>query len=249
MAEKTLGIIAGTGFGEAAMEGARVLGGSRMTPAGEASADLAEMRIGSRRALFLQRHGDAHRLAPHAVPYAANVLALRQAGAEEIVAVGTVGGVSPDMAPGTFAVPADLVDMTWGRQWTLYDGVRPGVKHVDFTSPFDAGVRARLLGAATRAGIGAVDGGVYWCSQGPRLETAAEVRMIRALGGTMVGMTACPEASLAREAGIPYALLAVSVNWAAGLRESGRGIDFDEVSSRLSGLPGKILGILSAYCS
>ena len=248
MADKTLGFIAGTGFEDGVLEGARVLEGSRKTRLGEASADLVEFRLGGRRALFLQRHGASHAYPPHAVPYAANVTALREAGAQEIIAVGTVGGIAPELPPGAIAVPQDLIDMTWGRQWTLYSGKDTGVKHVDFTAPFDSGMRARLLEAAAMAGVPVVDGGVYWCSQGPRLETAAEVRMIRALGGTMVGMTACPECALAREAGLPYALLAVSVNWAAGIRDSGAGIDFDAVRAKLSGLPARILSILRSFC-
>lgn len=185
------------------------------------------------RVLFLQRHGENHRYPPHAIPYAANLWALREAGATDVFAVGTVGAVSEALPPGAICIPDDLVDRTWGRQSTFYTGPETGVQHVDFTHPFSEGLRQELIKAALAAEVPVMDGGVYWCTQGPRLETAAEVRVVSQLGGAMIGMTACPEAAVAREAGLRYALLGLSVNWAAGISDSKESIDFESIKESM----------------
>jgi len=232
-------LIGGSGFSDDWLSRAHVIKGSDETPYGRASSPVCEIEIGGSKVLFLLRHGKGHSYPPQAVPYAANLFALRAAGATEIVAFATVGGVAKDMAPGVLCVPDDLIDRTWGRQCTLYTDEETGVQHVDFTHPFDESLRKRLLGAAKAAGLkGVVDGGLYWCSEGPRLETAAEVRLISFLGGTMVGMTAASEAAVARELGIPYALVALSVNWAAGLGDSESEVSLTgmkDVNKRLAG--------------
>lgn len=197
------------------------------TPYGSPSAPLVFGKLGGTPVVFLLRHGRAHEHAPHRVPSRANIWALRQAGAEGIIAVGTVGGIDPDLGPGAIAVPDQLIDCTWGREVTYYDDPAAGVKHVDMTNPFDEPLRKKLLAAAAAIGVKAKDGGVYVCTQGPRLETAAEVRRYQRDGGDMIGMTLYPECALARELGIPYAGICVSVNHAAGIGESKAGIDFD----------------------
>ena len=247
MADRTMALIGGSSFDSGWLPGMAEITGSRRTPYGEASSPVWEGILHGRRVLFLLRHGEGHRYPPHAVPSPANLWALREAGADEVVAVATVGGISPRLGPGAIVIPDDLVDCTRGRASTIYTGPETGVRHIDFTRPFDEGVRARLGAAAGRAGIPVESSGVYWCTEGPRLETAAEVRAIRALGGDMVGMTACPEAAVARELGLPYALVSLSVNWAAGIAESASGIDFALVAGGMEEKNRSVRALLDAF--
>jgi 5'-methylthioinosine phosphorylase len=188
------------------------------TPCGAASAPLLLGRVREREVVLLARHGRPHRIPPHRVNYRANISALRALGVDGILAVNAVGGIGASMHAGALAVPHDLIDYSWGRAHTFSDGA-PGepLLHVDFTEPFDGGLRRRLLAAAEAAGEAVVPFGVYGVAQGPRLETAAEIRRMARDGCDLVGMTAMPEAALAREAGIPYAMLCVVANPAAGL--------------------------------
>lgn len=197
------------------------------TPYGAPSAPLVLGRLGGERIIFLRRHGRCHEFAPHRLPTRANIWALRQAGAEGIIAVGTVGGIARALGPGAIAVPDQLIDYTWGREVTYYDDPAVGVKHIDMTKPFDEALRRRLLDAAAAIGVEAMAGGVYACTQGPRLETAAEVRRFERDGCDMIGMTLYPECALARELGVPYAGICVSVNHAAGMGGSADGIDWE----------------------
>lgn len=191
------------------------------TPFGEPSAPLLSGRFHGARVLFLARHGPDHAIAPHRINYRANLWALRQAGAHSVVAVCAVGGIAPWMAPGQLAAPVDLIDYTWGRAHSYSDAPDQPLQHVEFTEPFAERVRRELLHAALAARIDVVDGGVLGVTQGPRLESAAEIRRLKRDGCDMVGMTAMPEASLARELKLDYAVLAVSVNWAAGIGSAG----------------------------
>ncbi len=186
------------------------------TAFGVPSAPVHRLRIAGHDILSLARHGDGHTLAPHAINYRANILALKKQGVDAIIGLNTVGVVTAIAAPGQVAIPDQLLDYTWGRAHTLFDGRRGEVRHIDFTEPFAPGLRAGLLAAARRAGVGCVDGGVYAATQGPRLETAAEIDRLERDGADFVGMTAMPEAGLAREAGIEYACIAMIVNHAAG---------------------------------
>jgi 5'-methylthioadenosine phosphorylase len=174
--------------------------------------------------VFLARHGYGHTIPPHAVNYRANIWALSSQGVRVIVSIASVGGIRSDLGPGTLVVPTQLLDYTYGRAGTFFDGEDGVVKHIDFTHPYCPALRSQLLAACQRANIFAVDGGVYAVSQGPRLETAAEVNRLERDGADMVGMTGMPEAALARELGLSYAALAVVVNWAAGRRSSSEGI-------------------------
>ena len=173
--------------------------------------------------LFLPRHGINHATPPHRVNYRANIAALATLGAGAVVALNAVGGIHEKLGPGAFAVPDQLVDYTWGRQTSFFDGGDEGVQHTDFTWPFDADLRKTLVSCSSdvlanrRPGESLMTEGVYGVTQGPRLETAAEIRKLRADGCDMVGMTLMPEAVLARERGLAYACLCLSVNWAAGL--------------------------------
>lgn len=199
------------------------------TPYGSPSAPLAVGCLGGVRTAFLLRHGENHRWAPHRVPYRANMWALKRLGVEGVIAVGTVGGIAPAMGPGGIAVPDQLIDYTWGREVTYFDDPAAGVKHVDMTHPFDADLRKALLAAASAIGREVMDGGVYACTQGPRLETAAEVRRYARDGADMIGMTMCPECVLARELDLPYAGICVSVNHAAGMGDSKDGIHWEQL--------------------
>ena len=222
-------IITGSGF-----EGFGTSGDSQRiaTRFGAPSAPLRTVRIGNTNVLTLPRHGEDHTLPPHAINYRANLLALREAGAGSIIALNTVGVISQRCAPGELAVPDQIIDYTWGRSHTIHDGVEPAFEHVDFTQPFTRDLRLALLAAAEAAGVGCHDGGVYAVTQGPRLETAAEIDRLERDGADYVGMTAMPEASLAREVGLDYACLCLVVNAAAGRGE--KAIRDDVESSTLS---------------
>lgn len=194
------------------------------TPWGPAAAAVRSARWGERSVLFLPRHGPGHVLPPHRINYRANLWALREAGAGAVIAVAATGGISPVCAPGALVVPDQLIDYTNGREHTYFDGSDGVVTHIDFTWPYDAGLRERLLRQAEQLGETVVPEGVYGCTNGPRLESAAEVHRLARDGCTLVGMTGMPEAALARELGLPYACLAVVVNSAAGLGESSQAV-------------------------
>lgn len=201
------------------------------TPYGEASGPLTFGRLGGRDVIFLARHGYGHTIPPHAVNYQANIWALHAQNVSRIVSVASVGGIRSDMLPGTLAVPENLLDYTWGRKHTFFDGPDQPVTHVDFTRPYCARLRGHLLDAARHIGQPIVDGGVYATTQGPRLETAAEIDRLERDGATIVGMTGMPEASLARELGLRYAAVAVVVNHAAGRGDSATGIHMDQINA------------------
>jgi 5'-methylthioinosine phosphorylase len=180
---------------------------------------LGEFR--GKRLAFLARHGEQHTLAPHRINYRANVRALHDLGARRIVGVNAVGGIRADMGPRTLVVPEQIIDYTHGRLSSFCDVDRAKVEHIDFTAPYSAILRAALTVAAARAKIDVVAGGCYAATQGPRLETAAEIARLRRDGCDLVGMTGMPEAVLARELGIDYACLALVANWAAGCGPAG----------------------------
>lgn len=225
------GIIGGSGLTRIA--GLETLAqGSADTPWGRSSAPPLRGRLSGREVLFLARHGDPHVLPPHRINYRANLWALKEAGACAIVAVAAVGTMRADMLPGCLIVPDQIIDYTWGRAHTYFEDDLAAVTHVDFTWPYDRRLRAMLLQAATAAGVAAIDGGCYGATQGPRLESAAEIRRLERDGCDLVGMTGMPEAALARELGLAYACLAVSANWAAGKTDSE--ITIEEIEANLS---------------
>ncbi|MEL0082472.1 MAG: S-methyl-5'-thioinosine phosphorylase [Gammaproteobacteria bacterium] len=187
------------------------------TPYGAHARGLARGEWHGQPLIYLPRHGDPHDTAPHRINYRANLWALKQLGVKTIFALGAVGGIRPQLlSPGLLAVPEQLIDYTWGREGSFYDGVEQPLQHIDFTNPFNNGLRGYLLGAAEQLEVSCLKDGVYGVTQGPRLETAAEIERLERDGCDMVGMTALPEAALARELGIDYGLLAVVVNAAAG---------------------------------
>lgn len=183
---------------------------------GKPSGAIRRINLGGRDILALKRHGDDHSLPPHAVNYRANLAALQQLGADALIAVNTVGVISNIRRCGEIAVPDQILDYTWGRAQTVFDGSDGVVEHIDFTEPFSGDLRRALLQASHAAGLDCHDGGVYAATQGPRLETAAEINRLERDGADFVGMTAMPEAAIARELGLRYACLALIVNRAAG---------------------------------
>lgn len=213
-----LAIIGGSGFGM--LPGLEVRRNAPVeTRYGTTSAPLLEGLLAGLPVWFLARHGPEHHLAPHRVNYRANIEALAERGCAAVVALGAVGGIHPACAPGALCVPDQLIDYTWGRAHSFFDDAADGVTHVDFTAPYSESLRRELLAAAQSCDVGLRDGGTYGVTQGPRLETAAEIRRLARDGCDMVGMTAMPEAALARERGLDYATLAFVVNWCAGLSD------------------------------
>ena len=205
-------IIAGSGF-RSLGEGSQAR--SIQTEYGPPSGAIRELGYDDQTVYLLPRHGEDLLIPPHAINYRANIKALEQLGVDCIVAMNTVGVITGGLHPGQLAVPDQLIDYTWGRAHSFFDG-GDSLDHIDFTSPLSAEVRRALLRAADAAGVPVHDGGVYAATQGPRLETAAEVDRLERDGADLVGMTAMPEASLARELGIEYACLSLIVNYAAG---------------------------------
>jgi 5'-methylthioadenosine phosphorylase len=188
---------------------------------------------------FLARHGYGHTIPPHEVNYRANIWALREEGAAEIVSVASVGGIRADLGPGTLVIPHQIIDYTWGRRSTFFEGGDVPVSHVDFTRPYSEPLRQKLLAAARASGEPLLDGAVYAATQGPRLETAAEIDRLERDGADVVGMTGMPEAALARELDLPYATIAVVVNHAAGRGESRTGIRLERIEQMLHSTIGR----------
>ncbi|MFC3606508.1 S-methyl-5'-thioinosine phosphorylase [Stutzerimonas tarimensis] len=186
------------------------------TPYGPPSAPVLRGEFAGRPVLFLARHGHPHRIPPHQVNYRANLWALKEAGAEAVLAMNAVGGIHMAMGSGHFCVPHQLIDYTYGREHTFFAGALEHVTHVDFSYPYDPALRQHLIAALAAEGYAFSDHGVYGCTQGPRLETAAEVVRLERDGCDIVGMTGMPEAVLARELDLPYACLSLVVNPAAG---------------------------------
>ena len=209
------------------------------TPYGAPSGPLRIGRLGEVRIAFLARHGEGHALPPHKVNYRANLFALRQAGARRVLALNTVGGITDAYGPRVLACPDQLIDYTWGRESTFWDGEGEAL-HVDFGHPYSPMFRHKLLAAARVTGVRVVDGGCYGATQGPRLETNAEIARMRRDGCDLVGMTGMPEAALARELGLEYACLAIVANWAAGCgdaQEITLAEVLDNVAAASAGLP------------
>lgn len=209
------GVIGGTGLTR--LDGLTISSCQSVTTDwGEPSAPLVLGQLSQQPVVFLARHGDPHCIPPHQVNYRANLQALKAAGVRRIIAVNAVGSMHPDMPPASLVVPDQLIDYTWGRGHTFYEGALESTTHIDFTEPYTQSLRQQLLDTAEALGIRAVPFGTYGATQGPRLETAAEVRRLERDGCDLVGMTGMPEAALAAELELDYACLALVVNWGAG---------------------------------
>ena len=215
------------------------------TPYGEPSGPLTFGNILGREVVFLARHGYGHTIPPHEVNYRANIWALRDRGVDEIVSVASVGGIGRAFGPGVIAVPDQILDYTWGRKHTFFEGGET-VTHADFTEPYSGKLRKRILAAAAAAGEAVTDGAVYAATQGPRLETAAEINRLERDGADLVGMTGMPEAALARELHVDYAAIAAVVNHAAGRGDSREAIHMDQIEAVLREAMGRVRLIIEA---
>lgn len=218
------------------------------TPYGEPSGPLTFGRINGRDVVFIARHGYGHTIPPHLVNYRANIHALETSGVTQVVSVASVGGIRGDLGPGVLVAPHQIIDYTWGREMTFQAGGDGPVIHVDFTDPYDAEVRRLLLDVSRRVGESVVDGAVYATTQGPRLETAAEINRMEDDGAHIVGMTGMPEAGLARELELPYAALCVVANWGAGRADSRHGIKFESLEAVLQEAMVRVRRIIEGIC-
>ncbi|MFZ1838734.1 MAG: S-methyl-5'-thioinosine phosphorylase [Dokdonella sp.] len=214
------------------------------TPWGKPSDLIVSGRLGSRRVAFIARHGRGHDILPHKVNYRANLHALKQLGASRVIGVNAVGGIRADMGPRVVAIPDQIIDYTHGRSTSFCDAEGAEVRHIDFSEPYTSTLRKDLIAAAARAGIAVVDGGCYGATQGPRLETRAEIARMRRDGCDLVGMTGMPEAALARELDLDYACLALVANWAAGCDDEAE-ISLDEIFANLEQATAKVPPIIA----
>lgn len=244
MSQAVTGIIGGTGLTE--YPGLKIIKEEHVSTAlGETSAPLVFAELEGQQVIFLARHGHPHTLPPHKVNYRANILALQQAGVTEIVAVNAVGGITQAMDAEAICIPDQIIDYTHGRQDTFFDGDFRPLDHVDFTYPYDLNLSEQLVNAANQLGVLTQAGGTYGATQGPRLETIAEILRLEKDGCDVVGMTGMPEAALARELNIPYACLALVVNKAAG--KSDDLISMDDIKKALDGALHKVQMIISTF--
>lgn len=212
-----IGIIGGTALAQLAGVQAAADPTTPNTDYGQASGPLVLGEFAGREVCFVMRHGPGHRIAPHAINYRANIRALADAGCRQVIAVAAVGGITEGMTPGRIVVPHQIVDYSWGRAHTFYDDPASGeLDHIDFTDPYAPTLRQALIRSADELGLDPAGQAVHGVTQGPRLETAAEIDRMERDGCDIVGMTGMPEAGLAREAGLYYACAAVVVNKAAG---------------------------------
>lgn len=216
------------------------------TPYGEPSGPLTFGKINNNTVVFLARHGHGHTIPPHEVNYRANLWALQSLNLSRVIAVASVGGIRADLSPGTVAIPDQIIDYTYGRRYTYFDNVDRGVTYIDFTEPYCQLARERLLEAAQRANEKVIDGGVYGATQGPRLETAAEINRLERDGVDMVGMTGMPEAALAKELGLCYATIAVVANYAAGRKTSAHAISLEDAHAVLEKAMAGVRNILES---
>lgn len=210
-----IAIIGGTGLTQ--LNGLTIIKRDQLTtPYGSPSADFITGELNQREVIFLARHGNPHTIAPHKINYRANIWGLKQLGVEQIIAVAAVGGITEEMVPAHIAIPDQIIDYSHDRKHTFFEDGNYPVTHIDFTYPYNQKLRSALITAAAKANIDISPIGTYGCTQGPRLETAAEIKRMEKDGCNVVGMTGMPEAALAKELEMDYAAISVIANWAAG---------------------------------
>ena len=215
------------------------------TAYGSPSAAIQEGKLYGHSIFFLPRHGDLHQLPPHKINYRANIAALAKLNVNKVLAITAVGGIAKNAAPRSIVIPDQVIDYTHGREHTFFDGVDATLEHIDFTWPFCRDLRSSLIGAADRANIAVTNTGVYGATQGPRLETAAEISKLANDGCSIVGMTAMPEAALARELNLRYANCSVVVNWGAGIEQDE--ITMDDIRANLTAAHGNLKRLLAEW--
>jgi len=242
-----LGLIGGTGLSQ--LEGLHITEQRWLDSAfGEPSSALSFGEFKGVPVVFLARHGEPHQIAPHLINYRANLSVLKQVGVSDIIAVNAVGGIHSSLGPAHVGIPDQIIDYTYGREHTIYDGVHyEDVDHIDFTLPYSQVIRDQLIEAAKTADVSVLECATYGAIQGPRLETAAEIKKLKNDGCDMVGMTGMPEAALAKEFGLNYACIALSVNWAAGLGNAT--ISMDDIHKAIEQGMEKVYRILNSYLS
>lgn len=239
----TLAIIGGSGLDKlvSLQETHRT---SPATPYGAISAPLIHGKLGDVDIVFLARHGNEHTIPPHRINYRANIWALANCGIRDVFAVTAVGGIAAETPPGRIVVPDQIIDYTAAREHTFFDGIGAPVNHIDFTYPFSEALRQRLIGAAASESLPVEERGTYGATEGPRLETGAEIARLARDGCTLVGMTGMPETALAREAGLNYANCSLVVNWAAGITEEI--ISIEEIGRQLEAGMRDVVRVLAA---
>ena len=215
------------------------------TPYGNPSGDVVLGDFAGMRVMFLARHGESHSVPPHRVNYRANVWALRALGARRVIGVNAVGGIRGDMGPRVIVVPDQLIDYSHGRVTSYCDVEGAEVRHIDFSEPYTDSLRRQLLAAARVAGVNVLAGGCYGVTQGPRLETRAEIARMQRDGCDLVGMTGMPEAVLARELELEYACLALVANFAAGCGDEAE-ISIEQIFAHLAAATAEVPRILAA---
>jgi len=245
-----LAVIGGTGLYQLA-ELEDIESHQPVTHYGAPSGPIRVGLLDGRRVAFLARHGEGHSLPPHQINYRANLAALRALGATRVLALNTVGGITERFGPRVLACPDQLIDYTWGRISTICEEPGTEVLHVDFGEPYTRALRKAVIDAAKTAGVALVEGGCYGATQGPRLETRAEIARMKRDGCDLVGMTGMPEAGLARELGLDYACLGIVANWAAGAGPDPDEIItlqdvLDHVAAASKGLPSLLRALLAA---
>ena len=239
-----LAVIGGTGL--TSIDGMEIVSRETVeTPWGEPSAPLIRGRLSGVDIMFLARHGASHSIPPHRVNYRANIWALHHVGIRRMIAVAAVGGIRSDLDSGAIAIPDQIIDYTWNRGHTFFEDDLDHVVHIEFTTPYCQRLRIGLLDAARRAGIAAVDRATYATTQGPRLESAAEIDRLERDGCDVVGMTGMPEAALARELEIGYAHCVVVSNRAAG--RSSEALAIETIRRNLESGMEKARTLLAAY--
>lgn len=239
-----VGLIGGTGALALAAD-LPESGAAISTPYGDTSSPLLQWTTDTAEICFIARHGLDSAIPPHRVNYRANVWAMHEQQIDYLVGINAVGGIASWAGPAQLVCPEQLIDYSWGRLHTFADGESGPLQHVEFTAPFDPVARNRLLTVAGSLGLDCHAGGVYGVTQGPRLETAAEIDRMERDGCDIVGMTAMPEAGLAGELGLAYAICAVVVNWAAGRGAGGQGIH-DEIRASIEQGMGRVQRLVSA---
>lgn len=211
-------VIGGTGLTH--LSGLEILSSKIVqTPYGESSGPLVKGELSGKSVYFLPRHGSDHTIPPHKINYRANIWALKEAGIENVIAVNAVGGISSEMQAGVIAVPDQIIDYTWSRINTFFEDGLNDVVHIDFSYPFCEVLRENIIRAAIITEVDIINKGTYAATQGPRLESIAEIKRLENDGCHIVGMTCMPEAALAREKELCYASISVVANLAAGKGE------------------------------
>jgi len=240
---KRLAIIGGTGL--TSLNGLNITHKEMIrTPYGEPSGPLTYGNFCEHEIVFFARHGYGHTIPPHKVNYRANIWAMRHAQVSHVISVAAVGGISENLVPGSLVIPKQIIDYTWSRGHTFFEEDLNYVTHIDFTEPYCPALRQLLCEGARARNIPAVQEGVYGATQGPRLETAAEIDRLERDGCTVVGMTGMPEAALAQELELCYAAINVVANKAAG--RGGGAITIEEIRGTLDSAMFQVRSLIEA---